>query len=594
MIRKPNKLISLALVGLMLTTSIQPIFAAKPKSSILNAAEKITKGTLKLAKKFDNVIKIIAATGVIGTIFLSRFFYKPIDNAMDDAASGVAGLVSKIPKVGPPVSKFIQDWFILDQKRNKDRILREQNIETNKLNISFEKDFPEGTIEPEVQEIRDRILSQKNSLEQIKQLEERIDNLEQDDAIANAREINESKEIIKEIKGSINTPRFILLYGPTQTGKSFSAKALAKEFGATKHIECTGAMLRNKYEGGSQDVISKLFDKAEAISTKTVPGVIIIDEFDGATFGSENGKSNGLSREIAQMLQFRLDPAKFTPGKNFRNIVVIATTNYPDDQSIPAAIKSRVQALIKIDNPNEAKRKSLIKRFLENEKLAHTQQDIDDIASDEHSAGWNVANLSRLVKDLKWRQTQNKIARAREINTQPRKKVTLGQKATHKINKLWNNAKKIPAILAFWNKKKEEVAPQPQAGVNAEPEQRLLERLPLDFVAIKAKFDLEDKAAKKTEHSELQEELELIINENIKTKTKKFLEDETLVEEEDNNSLHNLSSNSNIPGFKPKLEKLKFEKLGDKKLKPKKEHKKFISIDDSMLQTKKNKLGLSF
>ena len=147
-------------------------------------------------------------------------------------------------------------------------------------------------------------------------------------------------------------------------------------------------------------------------------------------------------------------------------------------------------------------------------------------------------------------------------------------------------------MIAFWNKKKEDVAPQPQVVVNPAPGQRLLERLPLDFVAIKAKFDLEDKAAKKTEHSELQKQLKLIRDKNIKTKTKEILEeeiqeDEALVEEEDNNSLHNLNSNLNIPAFKPK-----FKKIGAKKLMPKNQQKYKYSLDDINIKTHKPNYSL--
>lgn len=98
--------------------------------------------------------------------------------------------------------------------------------------------------------------------------------------------MDEVKEILYEsviipqkrpdlFEGIRSPPRGILMYGPPGNGKTYVAKALAKESNCTFY-NISAASIMNKLVGESEKTLRKVFLSAQ----KTSPSIIFIDEID--------------------------------------------------------------------------------------------------------------------------------------------------------------------------------------------------------------------------------------------------------------------------------------------------------------------------
>ncbi|MFC1843136.1 AAA family ATPase [Candidatus Dependentiae bacterium] len=262
-------------------------------------------------------------------------------------------------------------------KTLKDLIANLNNpIQSKGVTTSFENDFAPGTIHPNVQEIRESF------------------------------EYLEPEEI----------PRTILLYGPTSTGKTHTAKALANDLGATEYIEITGPELRDKWEGESVKRIQSMFKKALEINQRTQnPAVIIINEIDGGTSNIHSIGSSGQSRHIAQAMQGLLD------RDEYRNVFIIATSNFVEENDIPRPLVERFQEQIKVDLPNAEQRRSIIDFYAQKHNLDLGQEDYS-----QQTEGFNVRRLKNWVQKI--RNRCKKEAHRRNPQTKKTKQI----EKTHK------------------------------------------------------------------------------------------------------------------------------------------------------------------
>jgi len=234
--------------------------------------------------------------------------------------------------------------------------------------------------------------------------------------------IKRLRDVIKYL-GLENIPRTILLYGPTSTGKTHTAKALVQELGAEKYIELTGPELRQSLEGASTALLHKVFRQALQISKRTKkPCVIIINEIDGGTAGIHNIRTNGLSRTIAQTMQGILD------RKEYKDIFVIATSNFVSKDDIPRALLERFEEQIEVDLPNKEQRESIIQFYCQKNNI-----ELDgntDYA--ELTKGFNVRRIKTWVKKIKNRK---QIEAAKAIERQKKKKCSTSRKPTKRKKK---------------------------------------------------------------------------------------------------------------------------------------------------------------
>lgn len=159
-------------------------------------------------------------------------------------------------------------------------------------------------------------------------------------------------------EAGIIAPKGLLLTGPSGTGKTLLAKAVATESDAN-FISVKGPELISKWVGESEKAIREVFKKAKQVA----PCVIFFDEFD--SIASTRGSStNNVNDKIVNQLLTELDGVEELTG-----VSIIAATNRVD--LIDEALKrpGRLDAIIEVGLPDEKVRYEIFKIHTKNMPL---------------------------------------------------------------------------------------------------------------------------------------------------------------------------------------------------------------------------------
>ena len=183
------------------------------------------------------------------------------------------------------------------------------------------------------------------------------------------RELQEAVEWPLKFQGiyeniGYNMPKGILLYGPSGTGKTLLAKAVAKE-SETNFINIRGPELLSKWVGESERGIRETFRRAR----QSAPCVIFFDEIDSIAPIRGAGADTNVSERVVSQLLTELDGVQKLGG-----VVVLAATNRVDMVD-PALLRAgRFDKLLYIGMPSPDSRKNIIKIHMKNKPLS---KDID-------------------------------------------------------------------------------------------------------------------------------------------------------------------------------------------------------------------------
>lgn len=193
----------------------------------------------------------------------------------------------------------------------------------------------------------------------------------------------------------IEPPKGVLLHGPPGTGKTWIAKAVANESGAS-FFSVQGPEIMSKYYGQSEGKLREKFEEAKEQS----PSIIFIDELDSIAPKRDDVKGEVERRVVAQLLTLM-------DGLTQRGeTIVIAATNRID--AIDQALRrpGRFDREIEIGLPDRDGRKDIL--------LIHTRGmplskdvDLDGFASMTH--GFAGADLESLAKEAAMRALRRYI-----------------------------------------------------------------------------------------------------------------------------------------------------------------------------------------
>jgi transitional endoplasmic reticulum ATPase len=145
-------------------------------------------------------------------------------------------------------------------------------------------------------------------------------------------------------------PRGILLHGPSGTGKTLLAKAVATESEAN-FISVRGPELLSKWVGESERGIREIFRRARQAS----PCIIFFDEIDSiAPIRGVGGETSVTERVVSQLLT-ELDGIESLHG-----VVVLAATNRADMIDTALLRPGRFDKIILVPMPDKEGRKKIL------------------------------------------------------------------------------------------------------------------------------------------------------------------------------------------------------------------------------------------
>ncbi|KAB1643890.1 ATP-binding protein [Gulosibacter chungangensis] len=159
-------------------------------------------------------------------------------------------------------------------------------------------------------------------------------------------------EIAKAFKKSLRGG--LLLYGPPGCGKTFIARAIAGELGAS-FISVTLADVLSKWLGESEGNIHKTFMEAR----QKAPAVLFLDEID-AVGGKRSSQQSQHLRSVVNQLLMEMD------GVDNQNegVYVLAATNMPWDVDSALLRPGRFDRMVLVLPPDEPAREAILQLHL--------------------------------------------------------------------------------------------------------------------------------------------------------------------------------------------------------------------------------------
>jgi transitional endoplasmic reticulum ATPase len=213
-------------------------------------------------------------------------------------------------------------------------------------------------------------------------------------------------------------PRGILLHGPSGTGKTLMAKAVATESEAN-FVSVRGPELLSKWVGESERGIREIFKRAR----QSAPCVIFFDEIDSiAPIRGAGGETAVTERVVSQLL------TELDGMENMHGVVVLAATNRAD-MIDPALLRpGRFDKIISIPLPDKDSRKMVIEIHSKDIPLADNNGpdkiDFDKLAElTEGLSSADVASISNTAVSLVVHEHLDNAAPDKNLSDEETKKV---------------------------------------------------------------------------------------------------------------------------------------------------------------------------
>ena len=259
----------------------------------------------------------------------------------------------------------------------------------------------------------------------------------------------------------------ILMYGPSGTGKTFSAKMLAKELGA-EYAEVQFADVSSPYIGQTSVEIQNVFKQLKKQAEKHPDKKFLVgfNEIDALLVPREKCGSNNL--HLAE------NRTAFLNGlddiANLKNLKIVGTTNvYPESGNLDKASLSRFKNMIEVQLPTEKELKASLKfhlngsesvtkqKFFENndsaidkfvaklQKNKYSQRDVEDLADKARNEFANVLEGSKNIDAEKFELKY--LDKAFDL-----KGPTTGSISTESAQPAWGNIPMPTQKMGLWQR----------------------------------------------------------------------------------------------------------------------------------------------
>lgn len=194
------------------------------------------------------------------------------------------------------------------------------------------------------------------------------------------RVLKEQRHLSKLRSHGLHPRRKLLLVGPSGTGKTMTASALAGELGIPLFVVRLDALI-TKFMGETAAKLRQVFDTLSATR-----GVYFFDEFDA--IGSQRGMTNDVG-EVRRILNSFL----LMIEQDESNSVIVAATNHPD--ILDEALFRRFDDVIEYHVPSVTEVQALLRLRLAGYLKSKTE--INALADTAH--GLSQAEIVRAVDD---------------------------------------------------------------------------------------------------------------------------------------------------------------------------------------------------
>jgi transitional endoplasmic reticulum ATPase len=180
-------------------------------------------------------------------------------------------------------------------------------------------------------------------------------------------------------------PKGILLHGPSGTGKTMLAKAVATESEAN-FMGVKGPELISKWVGDSEKGIREAFRRARQAS----PCIIFFDEIDSIapTRGGASSITGSIERMVSQLL------TEMDGIQEMHGVVVLAATNRVDMIDTALLRPGRFDKIILVPKPDINARKKILEIHTKGKPIG---RDVNLIKAAENTEGFSGADVSAVA-----------------------------------------------------------------------------------------------------------------------------------------------------------------------------------------------------
>ena len=209
-------------------------------------------------------------------------------------------------------------------------------------------------------------------------------------------------DAVKEKMGIAKDEQCLLMYGPSGTGKTFSAKLLAKELGA-EYGEVQFADVSSPYVGQTSVEIKKVFEKIYEIGKKNPNKkyVTAFNEIDALLVPREKCGANNL--HLAENRTAFLNGLDLI--RDLKNVKIVGTTNvHPDSGNLDKASLSRFANMLEVELPTEKELVASLKFHLRNCKVVEEQKffetqkgEIEKFAKELHAKKYSQRDVEDIA-----------------------------------------------------------------------------------------------------------------------------------------------------------------------------------------------------
>jgi len=185
-----------------------------------------------------------------------------------------------------------------------------------------------------------------------------------------------------------------LFYGPSGTGKTFTASLLGKYTG--KEVYCIDlSMVVSKYIGETEKNLAGIFEMAEDKNW-----ILFFDEGD-ALFGKRTQIKDAHDRYANQEVSYLLQRVEDYPG------LVVLSTNLKGN--IDEAFVRRFQSIIRFPMPGPEQRERLWRETFSNKTTLEQSIDLKEIAKKHELSGGSILNVVRYCSLMAMQRDSNII-----------------------------------------------------------------------------------------------------------------------------------------------------------------------------------------